>query len=280
MKRIILISLILITAVSCGYYPKKHSVSKDKLRIISLVPSLTRELQDLGLTKSIVGATSYCEITKSNDELVVGSAVKVNMEKVLLLKPDIVFAGGLTGENYLKTIRSEGIKVCRFNNPSSYDEICDDFIEIGKITNREVTARKIVNSALHRIDSLRKSIPVKKFKLKFFFQIGANPIYAVVSNTFMDDYITYSGCENIARDLKTGSISRETILARNPDVIFISTMGILGDREKKIWESFNDLSAIKNNKTFIIDSDMACSATVITFVDALEQIINEVYNLK
>ena len=277
MKKIFLIFLIIFIAVSCGHKKKqKHDPAKN-LRIVSLVPSLTRELQDLGLTKNIVGATSYCDITKNNKDLIVGSAVKVNMEKVLLVKPDIVFAGGLTGNNYVKALKKEGIRVYRFKNPVSYDAICNDFIEIGKLTGKEDTARIIVETARRRIDSLRKMAPVGNTRLKFFFQIGANPIYAVVPGTFMDDYITCSGCENIAKDMKTGAIFRETILNRNPDIIFISTMGIVGEEEKKIWDSFKEINAVKNKKVFIIDSDMACSATVQSFADALEQIINDIY---
>ncbi|NPA36984.1 MAG: ABC transporter substrate-binding protein [Chlorobi bacterium] len=272
------ILVFLITLFSCVNSNSNYKRDVNDLRIISLVPSLTKELESLGLTENIVGATSYCDITKNNKDLIVGSAVKVNMEKVLLLKPDVVFAGGLTNGSYIKTMRNEGIKVYKFPNPGSYNGICNDFIRIGKITGREKKAEEIVNKTRKRIKRICSSIPETDAKPKMFFQIGANPIYAVIPNTFMNDYITLAGCKNIAADLKSGSVSRETILSRNPDVIFISTMGMVGENEKKIWKSYKELSAAANNRIFIIDSDIACSATVESFADALQQIVSQVWS--
>jgi len=278
-KQIFLIIAVSVSLFSCVNSNSNRKKEAGDLRIISLVPSLTKELESLCLTDNIVGATSYCDIAKNNRDLIVGSAVKVNMEKVILLKPDVVFAGGLTNDSYLRTLRDEGIKVYKFPNPKSFDGICNDFIQIGKITGREKKARELVRKTRQRIDSICKQIPDVEKNPKLFFQIGADPIYTVIPNTFMDDYITLAGCENIAADLKSGSISRETILSRNPDVIFISTMGMVGEKEKRIWESYGVLNAAVNKRIFIIDSNIACSATVMSFADALQQIVSEVWSV-
>ncbi len=277
MNRVLVLLLVGLMVVSCNYQRQKRQCSTKGLRVISLVPSLTKELVELGMTDNIVGATSYCEISKQNRDLIIGSAVQINMEKVLLLKPDVVFAGGLTKVSYIESLKKEGIKVYKFLNPKSYDEICGDFIKMGKILGREHVAKSIVSNSRAKLDSICKLIPIRKLKLKFFFQIGAVPIYTVIKNTFMDDYITFVGCENIAFDLKMGTMSRESVLRRNPDVICIATMGIVGDNEKLIWESYKELSATVNKKIFIIDSDIACSPTVLSFVKTLEQIIHKVY---
>jgi len=276
-KRFFFIFFVSVALFSCGNRSNKEETKKNRFHIVSLVPSLTKELVALGLTKNIVGATSYCNIAKDNKKLIVGSAMNVNMEKVLLLKPDVVFAGGLTSKSYIKTLMNEGIKVYVFKNPSSYRQMCDDLILIGRITGREEKAKEIVKHALYRIDSIRKTVPALTSKLKFFFQIGADPLYSVIPGTFMNDYILFAGCENIAFDMKEGSISREAVLTRNPDVIFISTMGIIGDKEKEIWNSYPELNATINKKIFIIDSDIACSATVNSFVNAFEYIKNKIY---
>ena len=93
----------------------------------------------------------------------------------------------------------------------------------------------------------------------------------------MDDYITYAGAQNIAFDFTIGSITRESVLLRNPDVIFIVSMGIIGEEEKKNWEKVKELNASKNKKIFILDSDKACTPTPVTFVETLETIINLTY---
>ena len=65
-------------------------------------------------------------------------------------------------------------------------------------------------------------------------------------NTFMNDFITFAGGENIASDLTRGTITRESVLLRNPDVIVIVTMGILAEEEKDRWASSKQLNAAKN----------------------------------
>ncbi len=277
----IIISVIAIVLLSCNKnnYNKKNN-DREGLKIVSLTPSLTKELVDLGLTDNIVGATSFCDIAATNKGLIIGTAVTVNLEKVLLLEPDLVFASGLTKDNTINALKKNGIKVYKFGKMKSFDDICNHFLELGKLVNKENEARSIIKSSRIKVDSLVSLASKNKDSLKLFFQIGAKPIFTVIPNTFMNDYITFSGCENIAYDLTKGTINRETVLKRNPDVIFIISMGIAGNNEKSIWESYQELNASKNKKIFIVDANIAATPTVLSFLEALEFIMNDIYNLK
>ena len=73
--------------------------------------------------------------------------------------------------------------------------------------------------------------------------------------------------------MTSGTITREAVLVRNPDVIFIVTMGMLGPEQKREWERYPNLSAVKNKKIIIIDSNKACTPTPVTFAEALELIV-------
>jgi iron complex transport system substrate-binding protein len=108
-------------------------------------------------------------------------------------------------------------------------------------------------------------------------QIGANPLFTVVPNMFMNDLILFSGTTNIAADLEMGSINRETVLVRNPDIIIVVLMGASGTEEKGQWEIFESLSAVKRNQVFIMGADNACSPTPLSFVDALDEFIGLIY---
>ena len=110
-----------------------------------------------------------------------------------------------------------------------------------------------------------------------FMQIGANPLFAVVPETFMNDFINFSATENIFEDLTLGSVNRETILVRNPDIIVVVLMGTMGTDEKSRWESYNNLSAVKKKQVFTMNADNACSPTPLSFVDALDELIGLVY---
>lgn len=269
---------IMLFVVSCNNVSNQHKDNEpSKLKIVSLAPSITKELQDLGLTDNIVGATTYCAISATNKNLIIGTATDVNIEKILLLHPDMVFATGLTKETTIETLRKNGLKVYVNPKMESFEEICQRFIKLGELVGKADLAKKIVNQSVHKIDSLKSLVPVQEKKKKVFIQIGAKPLFAVIGHTFMDDYITYAGCENIASDLKRGSITRESVLERNPDVIFIVTMGVEGDGEKNAWDTFSELSASKNKKIFVLDSNIACTPTVLSFTETLETIIKKIY---
>ena len=253
-----------------------HSFSQPRQRIVSLAPSLTNMLYLLNAQHQIVGCTSYCEEAKKDNISVVASAIDVNVEKIFLLKPDFVVTTTLTKPSTIAALEKVGIKVNVFPSPKSYSEICNQLIEIAELTSKQVSAKNIVEKQLTRLRQLTQSIPKGK-KPKLFFQIGAKPIFTVIPNTFMDDYISYAGCENIASDLKSGTISRESVIVRNPDVIVVVTMGIVGAEEKTVWQGYQNITASKNGKIFIVDSNQACSPDPVNFVDVVELLITKIY---
>jgi ABC-type Fe3+-hydroxamate transport system substrate-binding protein len=135
--------------------------------------------------------------------------------------------------------------------------------------DRQHHAEKVVAQSRHAVDSIVGLVGGKQ-RGSLFFQIGANPLFTVTPNTFMDDYIAKLGYQNIAVNINKGIISREFVVAQNPDAIFISSMGMVGEAEKQTWEKFSGLKAVANNMVFVVDADMACSPTPITFVQTLK----------
>ena len=271
--------IIIISIASCNSTNYKSVNNSDNsLRIISLVPSVTKELVTLGMIENIVGATSYCDITATNKNLIVSSAIDVNIEKVLLLKPDIVFASSLIKQKDITTLQNNNIKVHMLGKMYSFNEICKHFIEIGKIVGKDDVANTIVDRSKQRVDSIINTIPSHSDSLKVFFQIGTQPIFSVIKNTYMDDFITFAGCKNIMDDLNHGTVTRESILHRNPDIILISIMGIAGNNEINVWNSYPELNAVKNNNVFVINSVLATSPTVLSFVKTFEDVVNCVYH--
>lgn len=238
-------------------------------RIVSLVPSVTQSLYYLEAQDNLVGCTSYCQAAKKDNKEIVSSAVKANVEKIISLKPDVVLASGLADPKDLELLRKVGIKVEIFNSPKSFSEICDEFIRLGIMAGKGEKANTIVEeskSAVQKIAGRNR----QHGNRKMFFQIGANPAFAVIRKTFMNDYITLSGFGNIAGNLAHGTVTREFVVANNPDCIFIATMGITSEEELKTWSGYSGMSAAKKKQIYLIDADIACQPTPITFVQTLE----------
>lgn len=272
--RINLSVVFLAIILLCGNAIKADSPT----RIISLAPSLTKNLYLLEAEDLLVGCTNYCSIQAGTDASIVANAVQVNYEKIALLKPDLIITTKLTKTRTIETFRKLGIEVLLFKNPNSFDQICEQFLVLGERIGKQKLATEIILEAKSRVDEVRKKIPEQKGqKSQLFMQIGANPLFTVIPETFMNDYIILSGTENIAADLKYGSLNLESVILRNPDIIVIVLMGMIGSEEKKRWHSFSNLSAVKKEQIFFLDADHACSPTPLSFVKSLETLINMIY---
>ena len=244
-------------------------------RIVSLAPSLTMNLYYLKAQDRLVGCTSYCEIAKKDKKNIVATAVKVNIEKVASLKPDLVLTTGLTDPETLESLRKLGLKVEVIQTAKSFAEICTQFQHLGKLLGKDAEANKVLERSKAAVERLRKECAGKAHP-KVFFQIGAKPIFVVLPHTFMDDYITFCGGTNIAADLTKGTMTKESVLERNPDVVFVASMGLVGEDEKKIWASYPQLSAAKKKQIYVIDSNMACTPTPVSFVQTFEVIAQHI----
>ena len=244
--------------------------------IVSLSPSLTKMVYLLQAQNQLVGCTSYCDEAIKDHKAIVSSAMEVNIEKVLLLKPDMVITTKFTKPSTIEALKKMGLKVEIFSQPASFMEICEQLVTLGSITGKQILAQGIVDKQKERMAKVKERIKNKP-KPKIFMEIGAKPLFSATPNTFMGDFIQYAGGTNIASDLTIGTISRESVLLRNPDVIVIVTMGIVASEEKTNWTAYKELNATKTGRIFVIDSNKSCSPTPIDFADVVEEMVNNIY---
>lgn len=269
MHKFLLVTLLFV-AIKSTY---ANSDSVDNIRIVSLTPSITSILYQIGADDLIVGCTNYCTDALKDNKDVVASAVTVNLEKILILKPTLIFCSTLTKPETVEKLRGFGIEVKQLHTPTSFEEICKHTLILGKETDRESNAIKVVNECRKRVKEIQEENS-NNIERTIFIQIGMKPIFVVLENTFMDDYITLLGGKNPFSDLLAGTVTRESVLIKNPEVIFIVTMGIVGEDVKDTWLKYPTLNAAKSGQIYTIDSEIACIPSPRTFVNALETMSN------
>jgi iron complex transport system substrate-binding protein len=248
------------------------TMDKGPERIISLGPFITEELYLLGVQDRLVACTTYCtRPAAAIQKPRVSNAVRPNVEKILSLRPDLVLVPELIDTRPLGKMKQLGLKVRTFPVARSFNEICTIFLEIGNLVGKEAQARTIINQARGRIAELQARLSACS-TVKVFFQIGANPLFTVIRNTFMNDYITLIKGSNIAGEANSAIFSREAVVKLNPDVIIIVTMGNIHLQERQTWMTFSSINAVKNRRIHILDAERVCSATPMTFVEVLEEL--------
>ncbi|GAB1451727.1 hypothetical protein MASR2M47_17830 [Draconibacterium sp.] len=82
-----------------------------------MAPSITENIYLLGAQDKLVGCTSYCTLAVNDGKEIVGSTIDINMEKVMMLKPDLVLAMTLTKPQDIETMKRLGIKVVLIPTP-------------------------------------------------------------------------------------------------------------------------------------------------------------------
>lgn len=270
--------LLLVTAITvawfsgCGGSSGSAPHGKDAVtfsRVVSLTPSVTRSMYQLEAEDRLAGCSSYCVVEEKDSIVVAGSVVGPDIERIVSLRPDLVILSEFISENDVKTLEKFGLRVEVFRSPESFDELCSQFIRLGQLIDKEKEAERIAADIKNEVLLLSDELEQRSPKPGVFMQIGSSPIFTVLPGTYMDDYIKFCGAENIAADLTNGIVGREFVVAKNPDYIFIVTMGVAGDYEKEQWSRFSRMNAARQNNIHILDSRIACEPTPENFINTL-----------
>ena len=229
-------------------------------RIISLAPGITEILFALDLGESIVGVTDFCNYPEAAKEKVkVGGLIHPNIELILSLKPDLVMM--------LPTHRDfkEKLETFHISTLTVPHERLSDIFEslemIGEATKRAEKARKLIEKIIEGIEQVKRKVGEARRKTVLFV-VERTPgtlqdIYAAGAGTFVEELITLAGGTNILSDAPTRypKISKEVIIARNPEVILDSSLApdqpeAKLKEVKEVWSILSSLSAVKGGKLF------------------------------
>ncbi|MBL7069425.1 MAG: ABC transporter substrate-binding protein [Candidatus Omnitrophica bacterium] len=269
MKRLLYtVTIAVILSITHASY-----AARSPQRIISLGPSITRQLYLLGVEDSLIGCTIYCEKPKEAKEKErVANAIDVNLEKVISLNPDLVLATSLTNPKAIKKIEALGIAVILFATPENFSQLCSQFAELAERLGKGERAQEILTAVKDKVYLLKERVEGFK-KTRVFIQVGAKPLFTQTRDSFINDLIEFAGGVNIASGAKSGFYSREKVIEDNPEVIIITTMGITGEEEKNIWNKYKTLDAVRHNRIYILDPYKFCSVTPVSFAETLEEMV-------
>jgi iron complex transport system substrate-binding protein len=251
-------------------------------RIVSLGPVNTENVYLLGAGDRLVGTTRYCvrpEAAKNTEKI--GSVMQVSVEKIIGLQPDLVLATGLTRASQVDLLRKVGLKVVRFDQPSSFASSCDQFEQLGRLLGLEEKAKAITAELHYQIRTMvDRIIQLELPSQKVIMQIGADPLYVSGRDSFTNDFIELILAENAIGNTPSGRVGYERVIAADPDVILIGIMGsetgVAADERKK-WGQIKVIKAVKDKRIHVVDPNLVCSPSPDTFVQALRTIVPLIY---
>lgn len=222
-------------------------------RIVSLAPNITDALFAAGAGAYVLGTSRFTEYpAEAKKVAIVGDATMIDLERIVSLKPDIVvvWKSGNAASQVEKLTRL-GIPVF-YSETTRLANVANATRQLGKLAGTEGVADKNAREFETALQTLRATYAGKKH-LKVFFQIWDRPLMTVGHAQIIDDALELCGGDNIFADVNQAAptVSREAVLARNPDVI----MSGGGEGESlSSWKPSAFLSAVRHNNVFAIDA--------------------------
>lgn len=227
----------------------KHSPN----RIVSLVPSQTELLVDLGLIDQIVGVTKFCIHPSSlrKTKSVVGGTKQISFEKIKALQPDIILCNK---EENTKEMMDKLKSIAPIHISDIYTvEDCLELIKTyGQIFNKSNEASRLMNAIKTEKEAFHSQLPTSN-KMKVAYFIWKNPFMVAASNTFIHSMLNEAHLINVFEDEERyPEIQLDHPKIKEADCIFLSSEPY-PFKEKDI-EEFK--KQFPSKKVMIVDGEM------------------------
>jgi len=193
-------------------------------RIVSLVPSQTKLLVDLGLEDTLIGITKFCvhpEYLKKN-KTIVGGTKDIKLDRIKALKPDIILCNK---EENTKDIVRACSEICTVHVSDIYTiEDCLELInQYGSIFSIQEIAEKLISSIQFELKKFKESVQENPRKRVAYF-IWKHPWMAAAKDTYIDFMLQLNRFDNVFKDIKRyPEITLEALVNLNPDLVLLSS---------------------------------------------------------
>ena len=217
--------------------------------IVSLLPSVTDMVVDLGAADRLTGITRYGVVPEGVSVTRLGGMYDLNVEAVLRLKPELVLAYH-GAETRLKAVSDAGIPV-EYLKINTLDEVLASYQRVGKLLEKTDLAARRVAELEARLNPCEN--PVGKVPSILVVTsaggLGASRIF-VSANSFYGNLLPRLGAKNaVASSVAYPSLSLEGLLETDPDIIVLLT-----ENKEQITncgeKPFSFLKACRNKAVF------------------------------
>ena len=194
-------------------------------RIVSLVPSITELLVDLGLETAIVGVTKFCVHPKHlrKNTTIIGGTKNLRLEVIRQLQPDLILAN--KEENVREQVEALAAEFKVYTSDiSNFDEALSMIKTVGELTDRLPEAEALItqiNQAKSRFEAVK---PNNSKHYRTLYLIWQKPWMSVGGDTYISNMMQIAGFENVCRDRQRyPELSDAVIQSLAPEVILLSS---------------------------------------------------------
>ncbi len=190
-------------------------------RIVSLVPSITETLFDLGAGDSVIGVTKFCIHPAEGvaGKIKIGGTKKLNLSRIIALQPGLIV--GAKEENTQTEVEALARRFPVYmSDVQTLAGALEMIRHLGVLTGSEMAAAGLTQCIQSEFDAL----PLIERPKRTAYLIWQNPYMAAGGGTFINDLLCRAGFQNVFSDLtRYPEISAEGLSAAAPDVVLLSS---------------------------------------------------------
>ena len=262
---------------------KEITLPKEATKIISLVPSTTEVIEDLGKTDQLIAVDTQSSTMMTDlKKLPQMDMMAVDAEKLIALKPQIVYVNDInlaSSESVWKQVEDAGITVVNIPTSTSIKAIKEDVQFIADSLSEHEKGQKLIKTMDQEIDEVAKIGKTIKKPKTVLFEVAAFPdIYSFGNGTFLNEMIETIGAKNVLANEKGWlPVTEEAAIAAKPEVI-LTNVNYMKDPAKEILarKNWENVPAVQNKEVFEIDN-MSSSLPNNHITKALKQMAKAVY---
>lgn len=222
-------------------------------RIISLVPSQTELLFDLGLDVEIIGVTKFCihPQEKAQAKTKIGGTKKLDLNKIRSLKPDLIIGNKEENEKADIVALQQEFPVW-MSDIVNLEDAKDMIQRIGELTNRSPEATYLTHLINAGFRDLQQLALEKMISQKVLYMIWKKPFMAAGRDTFIDDVLRSVGLQNVLEASRYPMLAADDISGLKPELVLLSSEPY-PFKEKNV-EEFRHL--LPGCRVLIVDGEM------------------------
>ena len=231
-------------------------------RIVSLSPASTEILFAVGAQDQIVARTDLCNYPPEakNIASVGGFDGKLfSLESIIAFKPDFVYLTAVMHSHLIEPLKAYGIPIY-VSDAQSVDDILKEIQDIAEITGHKEQGQICVENIKNEFaqaEKITENLNLDK-KPSVYWEIWNSPYMSVGNRSFLNEIIQIAGLSNIFENLSQPypSVSEESIIAKNPDIIVFPSDAMISAKDIKNRRSWKNIEAVKNNRIYSLDGDL------------------------
>ena len=213
-------------------------------RIVSLLPSLTETVCELGMCHRLVGVDRYSDHPATVRTLPkVGGGLDPNIEAIVALRPDVVLMA--TSSRVGDRLKALGIQVVALE-PKTHADVQRVMLKLGQVLD-VADAQRIWRAIDAGVSAAAQSLPPKARHTRVYFEVNQGP-YAAGEASFMGETLTRLGAQNIV-PFALGPFPK-----LNPEFIMIGQRSVDGMAQRPGWHS---IRALREQRVCVFASEQA-----------------------